>query len=197
MRARRLLTVTIGAVVAALAVGCGVPKDSSPRPIAQDKVPFGLLGPATTQPNSGGDQNGNSVVVWFVSGQRLQAVTRTVPDVQPKTVLDALVKGPAMGDPDGLSSAIPQNTTIVSVDRDGQTLVVTLSSAIVSVTGPEQKNAFAQLTFTATGLQGVSGVRYRALDSSGQPQDLEPPTDRGNQQGPLTKADFNSLAPVR
>jgi hypothetical protein len=108
-----------------------------------------------------------------------------------------LLKGVADGDPDGLSSAIPQSTTIVSVDRDGTTLVVTLSSAIISVTGPEQKNAFAQLTFTAMGLPGVSGVRFRALDNSGRPQDLEPPTDTGNQQGPLTKADFNSLAPSR
>src|SRR5205823_51504 len=101
------------------------------------------------------------------------------------------------GDPDGLSSAIPQNTTIVSADRDGSTLVVTLSSAIVSVTGPEQKNAFAQLVFTATGLANVTGVRFRALDSSVQPQDLEPPTDRGNQQGPLTTSDFDSLSPAR
>ena len=192
-----IVGVGVLAVLAAFVAGCGVPKDSSPRPIAQDKVPFGLLGPATTQPGDGGGTSGTLVEVWFVAGQRLQPVTRTLPDTQPKTVLDALVKGVAMGDPDGLSSAIPQNTAIVSADRDGGTLVVTLSSEIVSVTGPEQKNAFAQLTFTATGLLNVSGVRFRALDSSGQPQDLEPPTDRGNQQGPLTKSDFNSLAPAR
>ncbi len=43
----------------------------------------------------------------------------------------------------------------------------------------------------------MSGVRFRALDSNGQPQDLEPTTDTGNKSGPLTPFDFNSVAPQR
>ena len=196
MTLRRRVTLAVALVATAALAACGVPRDSSPRVIAHEKVPFGLLGPSTTKPGDVTSESGTVVSVWFVSGQRLQSVTRTVADSDPKTALDALVKGVAMSDPDGLSSAIPEKTTIVSVDRDGSTLVVTLSSDIVSVTGPEQKNAFAQLTFTAMGLSNVTGVRYRALDNSGQPQDLEPQTDFGNRQGALTKSDFNSLAPT-
>ncbi|MGI8661628.1 MAG: GerMN domain-containing protein [Acidimicrobiales bacterium] len=196
-RARLLLFVAISITGLSTLASCGVSKDSVPRPIAQDKVPFSLLGPSTSKPGDGAGDAGTLVEVWFVSSQRLQAVTRTVADAQPRTVLDSLVKGVAVGDPDGLSSAIPQSTTIAAIEHDGTTLVVTLSSAIVSVTGPEQKNAFAQLTYTAMGLSGISGVRFRALDNNGQAQDLEPTTDTGNKQGPLTKADFNTLSPNR
>jgi hypothetical protein len=194
---RRLLLV---AALAIALVGCGIsslPKDAAPRPIDAAKVPFNLLGPSTTKPGDGAGGAGSLVKVWFVASQQLESVTRTVGDNTPAMVLDALVKGVATGDPAGLSSAIPQNTTIVSTELDGSTLVVTLSSEILSVTGPEQKNAFAQLVYTAADLPGVSGVRFRALDSSGQPQDLEPTTDTGNKAGPLTPFDFNSVAPAR
>jgi hypothetical protein len=42
MRRSRLLA---GAVAALLAASCGVPRDSDPRAIAQDRVPFDLLDP--------------------------------------------------------------------------------------------------------------------------------------------------------
>jgi len=183
--------------VVALLGACGLPKDSAPRVITADKVPFGLLGPSTTKPGDSASNAGTLVQAWYLSVGRLQAVTRTVNDREPSTILEALVKGVAVGDPPGISSAIPENTQIVSATLDGDVLTVTLSKEIVAVTGPEQKQAFAQLVYTATGAPGVAGVRFKRVDESGQPQDLEPTTDTGNKQGPLMKSDFNTLAPNR
>ena len=39
-------------VLALLVTACGLPSDSAPRQIADDKVPFELLGPSTTTPTS-------------------------------------------------------------------------------------------------------------------------------------------------
>lgn len=194
---RRAGAVVLVALVAVASAACGVPKDSSPRAITADKVPFGLLGPSTTKPGEAGASTGILVDVWFLGGGRLESATRTVPDIQPKTVLDALVKGVADGDPPGISSAIPQNTQVLAATIDNGTLLVTLSKEIVTVSGPEQKQAFAQLVYTATEIPGVTGVQFRRVDDSGQEADLEPTTDTGSKQGPLTKSDFNTLAPSR
>ncbi|MEO7556726.1 MAG: GerMN domain-containing protein [Acidimicrobiales bacterium] len=185
-------------IAAAVLLGaCGLPKDSSPRVITADKVPFSLLGPSTTKPGDSASNQGTQVQVWYLAGGRLQAVTRTVDNGEALTTLEALVKGVAVGDPPGISSAIPENTAIVSATLDGDVLTVTLSKEIVAVSGAEQKQAFAQLVYTATGTPGVAGVRFKRIDDSGQSQDLEPTTDTGNKQGPLMKSDFNTLAPNR
>lgn len=194
-RAGAVIAIALGLTLALAA--CGLPKDSAPRPIANDKVPFSLLGPTSTKPGDQSDTSGTIIDVWFVAGERITSVSRILPNPTPKSVLESLVKGVADGDPPGLSSAIPQNTKIVSADMEGASVVVTLSNEILSVTGPEQKNAFAQLVYTTTGLPGVSGVRFRALDTNGNAQDLEPPTDNALKQGPLTRGDFSSLAPAK
>ena len=173
---------------------CGLPSDGAPRQIADDKVPFELLGPTTTTPTT--DVSGNTNVrLYFVSGTQLKAVQRTVPDHQPGTVLNALVKGVADTDPVGLTTALPADTQIVALDTDGSTLVVTLNSAILNVGGAEQKNAFGQFVYTVTDLN-FSGVRFRVVDASGgQPQDISVPADNGAKAGPVDRSDFLQLEP--
>ena len=42
----------LGCVLCAALVACGLPRDGAPRQIADDNVPFSLLGPSTTNPPS-------------------------------------------------------------------------------------------------------------------------------------------------
>jgi hypothetical protein len=202
-RARPLLVVALGA---SIVIGsCGLPADSAPRVIAEDKVPFNLLGPSTTA--QGNEVGGDQVKLYFVDGDRLRAVDRRiVADATPQLVLDALLRGPATDDsgttssgataPAMLTGAIPPETRVLRADLQDDTLTVVLTKEILSVTGPLQKIAFAQMVYTATALRGVSQVRFRVADADGShEQDVEPPTDTGANQGTLTRSDYELLAP--
>jgi hypothetical protein len=172
---------------------CGLPRDNAPRQIADNNVPFQLLGPSTTTPGSN-VSGGPTVQLFFLDGTQLRAVNRSVPTRDPQAVLNELVKGVTAADPAGITTAIPKDTQIVGVALDGVTLVVTLNSAFLTIAGAEQKNAFGQIVYTATDLD-VTGVRFRVVDSSGNQQDVQPATDVGQKQGPLTRLDFLSLQP--
>jgi spore germination protein GerM len=181
------------AVVLALGA-CGLPSDSSPRQIADDKVPFELLGPSTTTPTSN-VPGGPNVRLYFLDGTQLRAVNRTVPNRDPQAVLGELVKGLVDTDPFGITTAIPKDTQIVRAVSDGDTIVVTLNNAILNIGGAEQKNAFGQMVYTVTDL-GTRAVRFRVTDASGgNEQDVPTPTDNGAKAEPLTRSDFVSLQP--
>lgn len=192
VRGRLLVVATIVAFVTV--AGCGLPKDSSPREIAADKVPFGLIGPSTTTQSNEIVEGGSPVHLYFVDGARLRPVNRMVARRDPRLVLDALVKGVSDTDPLGIASSIPKDTKIVDIQPDGNDLVVTLSNEMLNVQSTEQRNAFAQLVYTASDL-GVPGVRFRVLDTNGNPQDVLPPTDQGPHSGPLTRSDYDQEAP--
>lgn len=186
---KRMVLLLIG--LFALASACGIPNDGAPRQIADDKVPFSLLGPsttATTTPVSGG----SVASLFFLDGTQVRKLPRTVPNREPQTVLNELVKGLTDSDPSGLTTAIPRETQILKTAVDGQTLVVTLNNAILNIAGAEQKNAFGQLVFTATDL-AFNSVRFRTADASGVEQDVPTPTDNGAKAGPVDKSDFLSL----
>lgn len=175
---------------------CGLPSDGAPRQIADDKVPFELLGPSTTTPTSD-VPGGPNVRLFFLEGTELQAITRSVPSRDPQSVLRELVKGLIDSDPFGITTAIPKDTQIVSVanDNDGETIVVTLSNAILNIGGAEQKNAFGQMVYTVADL-GSRSIRFRVTDASGgNEQDVPVPTDGGAKAEPVTRSDFISLQP--
>ncbi len=189
---------TMRRAVVVLALGlilfsCGLPRDNAPRQIADDNVPFELLGPSTTTPGNN-VSGGQPVRLFFLDGTQLRSVNRSLPTRDPNDVLNELVKGVTDKDPAGITTAIPKGTQIVGVARDNTTLVVTLNSAFLTIAGAEQKNAFGQIVYTATDLD-VSGVRFRVVDASGNEQDVQPATDVGQKQGPLTRLDFLSLQP--
>jgi Sporulation and spore germination len=184
--------VLAGLVLAVAA--CGLPKDSAPRQIADDKVPFQLLGPSTTAP-SANVEGGPTVKLYFLDGTQLRAVTRNVPTRDPQGVLNELVKGVIDTDPVGIATAIPKETQILAVVNDGDTLVVTLNSGFLNIGGAGQKNAFGQMVYTISDL-GISGVRFRVADANGgNEQDVSVPTDNGTKAGPISKFDFITLEP--
>jgi spore germination protein GerM len=153
-----------------------------------------LLGPSTTNapPSTVG---GTLVKLYFVDGTQLRPVNRSVLNRQPDTVLNELLKGLTETDPAGVTTAIPKDTQLVRTSFDGDTLVVTLTAAVLSIGDPGQKTAFGQLVYTVTDL-GISGVRFRVVDAGGgNEQDVKPSTDLGQKEGPLARTDFAQLAP--
>lgn len=181
------------ALVVALAA-CGLPSDGAPRQIADDKVPFELLGPSTTETTTT-VAGGLSVRLFFVDGTVLRAVRRGVPDRDARTVLGELFKGVSESDPATVTTAIPRDTQTVNVTNDGDVLVITLNATFLTIGGAEQRNAFAQIVYTVTDLE-VPGVRFRVVDADGSNErDVQALTDNGLKSEPLTRSDFASLQP--
>ncbi len=194
MTRQRCLTLVVTVAIVATLSACGLPKDRTPREIAADKVPFGLLGPSTTTGEDQIQHGGDNVRLYFIDGSKLRPVNRTAEQRDFRVVLDQLVQGIRGTDPLGITTAIPKDTKVVDAQFDGNDLVVTLSNEMLNVQSTEQRNAFAQLVYTATDL-GIQGVRFRVLDSSGNPQDVQPPTDLGPHPGALSRSDYLQEAP--
>lgn len=194
MKVRR---VALALVVVAAVAACGLPNDRAPRQIAADKVPFSLLAPSSTLTTASDATGGPLVDLYYFDGDRLRAVRAAVTSASPFDVLSSLVVGLPEGAA-GVATAIPKDTRVLSADFDADgVLVVTLSNEIVStITDPTQGNAFGQLVWTATHLDGVRSVRFRTVDENGQQQDVKPTTDTGQRGDPLDSTDFRSIAPV-
>src|SRR5260370_29453950 len=105
------------ALVLAAAGACGLPSDSQPRQIPDDKVPFELLGPSTTSPAST-VPGGPNVRLFFLDSTRVYALNRSVTNRDPQSVLNELVKGLTDTDPAGITTAIPRDTQIVHLVAD-------------------------------------------------------------------------------
>lgn len=180
-----------GLAVVLAAAACGVPTESSPRPIAAKNVPFELLAPATTTSSSVPQVASSPAVIYLISQDRIGPVPRQVlaPPVLSR-VLSALLRGPTSEESQrGLRSALPRDIRVLSARVGAGVAVVDLSRELAGVAGSEQILALAQLVFTATEQPGVDAVRF-ALDGS----PLEVPRADGTLTAePLRRADFAAL----
>ncbi len=194
---KKALSLVVFVVVSCgLLAACGLPKDRGPREIAPANVPFGLLGPTTTAQDNTSVQGGTDVTLYFVDGAQLRPVTRSAQRRDVRLVLDQLVQGLGERDPLGITTAIPKDTKVIDTSFEGSNLVVTLSNEMLNVQSTEQRNAFAQLVYTARDL-GIPGVIFRVVDSNGNPQDVQPVTDSGTHGGALSTSDYQQEAPRR
>ncbi len=190
---RRAWFVVALSMLAAMAA-CGLPKDGSPRAISPEKVPYGLLGPSSTA--RGNEPGGETFTLYFLNGDRLQATSRRLVSPRIDDVLTALIAGPAKDDPPTLKSAVPTETRVVRTELNNRVLTIVLSKEILGPQGPVQESAFAQLVYTATDLDGVNQVQFRVVGADGNETAATPQTDSGAKDGPLTRADYTSLAPL-
>lgn len=154
---RRLLVLLV-AVLAAM-TGCGVRADSEPRDIAEAER--GDLG-SEAAPEAG---QGIGPKVYFVDeddegGARLRGTSRAVLPT-PSAVLSELLKGLTATEQERRwRTAIPAGTELISAALDPRGIVhVDLTDDFFLATGEEQVKAVAQVVFTASGLDGVTGVR--------------------------------------
>lgn len=171
VRARVLAGLAVAALAVAGLAACGVPLDSQPRAITRTTVTANDVPPTTSA--SPGAQD---VSVYFVRDDRLEEVRYPVSgDATLSAALRFALGSPAEGSPAGLTTAVPPGTRLRGVAVADGVASVDLSSEINDISGENQKQAFAQLVFTALSFRGVSAVRFLI---QGKPVDA--PTDHGN-----------------
>ena len=166
---RRLAPVLVALALGAaglLATSCGVPIDQEPRAISP------ATRPVETTPTTTGSPSAPQVQIYFVDGDRL--VSRRFPADSLAAAL-----GLALVSPEGNSakSRIPPGTTLLSVAVADGTASIDLSDQILDIGGETQKQAFAQLAFTAFAYDDqIDSVRFLVAGKA-----IEAPTDAGGQ----------------
>lgn len=184
MRRWRFLVVV---VIAALALGaCGISTDAEPDVIAGGEVPADLLEPeqTTSTTRAGADAE---VTVYLIqrTGTRteLVPVSREVEDPsRPGQRVEALLRPTSRDEQElGLTSSVPTGTVLLGTpvhDASTQELTLDFSEELFDVESSELAQAFAQIVWTVTELEGVRGVRFlvegepqRALNADGVEQD--------------------------
>jgi spore germination protein GerM len=186
-RARRVLAAAVAVPVLA---GCGLPSHNVTR-LSPDSVPFGLMSPAV--PTATQQAQGPRTYVYFVSGNRLATVPRHVIGANvPAEAARALIEGPTPNESaEGLSSDVPAQTRLVSLDLTGSVATVDLSSEFGNLGGSDQVLAVAQFVYTLTASPYINSVRF-AIDG----KRIEVPDASGSLSGtPRTRDDYRSLAP--
>lgn len=143
--------------VVALTTACGIPLDDEPRAVSGDLgrgVESGL-------PDSP-DSSGETTPLFFVRAGGLVAVSQRVSDVQPSTVLDALLSArPGAAGFDKLITQIPSGTRLLDSRVRGGVLEVNLSGEFSAINGPALQLAVGQIVLSVTKLRDISNVTFR------------------------------------
>jgi spore germination protein GerM len=189
---------------AAVAAGCGVGSDDAPRPLAADDVPFGLLEPRSTSTTSAPEAPAPNEVVQvylLASDGRLEGVLRRVVATENRSTLAAnalrvLLEGPTDEErAGGITSAIPTGTRLRGVLQPSDGVVTVDLSREFTTEGLEGRGqiaALAQVVFTATELDRISGVRF-AIE--GEPRAVPRGVAGGLTDAPLGRSAFPDLDP--
>lgn len=198
MTARRRGIVLLVATALAL-TACGVTADSEPEVIAGDEIPAELLDP---NPTTSTTREGATAAITVYLLQRTGSTTELVPVVRevedpsrPGERIEALLQ-PTSEDEKarGLTSSIPADTVLLGtpdLDLERQELTLDFSEELFAVEGTELSQAFAQIVWTVTELEGVRRVLFLV---EGEPQ-RAPDADGVEQDGAVSTADYWSLRP--
>jgi len=190
------------AVMVALAAGCGLSTNDEPERIGSGSAIDEPAPPPAAPTVAGSPSRGagtGTIRVWFVetvsdSSAQLVAVERqaTNPSSAEQRLLALIREGPTEYEHEDLDfvSHVPNDTDLGDVEiRSNGVLSVELSDNFYDRRGQEAIFAFAQVVFTATEMDGVDRVQFRAetrgslpVDGTGQSQD-----------GPLGRSDYNEL----
>lgn len=144
----------VGFFAAMLGTACGVRYQDEPQVLDRGEVPYGLLSGRAT---STGDRL--SFVVYLLKGERLVAVPRVVATAAtPEVVVDAVVKGPSIEESAaGLTTAIPNETSVLHVTRQGSVVVAEFDARFEEASDLDA--AVRQIEATLRELPGVDEVR--------------------------------------
>jgi hypothetical protein len=185
---RRLL-----ALLALLAVAaCGVPVSGQAHRVDPSSVPYDLL--STTPPTAPTSAAGPTAQIYLVSGDHLVARSRHITGLNiPAEALRSLLVGPTPAESrHGLTSDVPAQTRLLSLDLNGSVARVDLSPTFGIAGGSQQVLAIAQIVFTVTASHYIDGVTF-AVD--GRPIDV--PNGSGSlTRGVKTRADFRQQGPT-
>ncbi len=195
---RRLLAVLLVLGLATGVASCGLNADDDPVAIPVEDLPPDLLdpNPPTSTTLSGSPTTSVTVYLLVRTGNttRLTPVEREVEEVSSRDVINALLAPPSREEQAlGLISSIPADTALLDTEPadSNEQLVIDLSRDLFDIEGSELANAFAQIVWTVTELDGVSQVRFRIDGESAR----APNAEGTEQPGAVTRADYAALAP--
>jgi spore germination protein GerM len=190
----RRTAAAIAAIAAtALAAGCGLPTSGHIERMDPRTVPFGLLRtapPGTPAPAA----RGPATDLYFVQGDRLvTAARRVVGDNIPAEAVRLLLDGPTTTEAArGLTSDVPAQTRLISLDLSGSVATVDLSSEFGTVGGSDQVLAVAQIVYTLTASRYIDSIRFAINGKL-----TEVPDGSGSlASAPRTRQDYPRLAPA-
>lgn len=194
---RATATLFAAALVVLSASACGVQSDAEARDLSASRVPYGLLEAAsstTTTITPTPSVPRADVLVYFIEGDRMVSTRRQVN--APATVAKALTsllfgvqENEIAAD---IRSAIDPAAAVQARSLDPATYQVDLSSEFAKGPTSEQVLALAQVVYTATAIEGVTGVRFTL---NGVP--IEVPTAEGSLTSePVGRKAFESFAPL-
>lgn len=169
---RRSTAVAALAVTAGLlgAAGCGVPLDDQPRAISQTTIARVDATPTTAAPS-----DGPTVTAYYLADDGLQAEELPVEgEITLGKALDLVLAAPPEGETE-LRTSVPPGTALRGVQVAGGEATIDLSGEMNAIAGSAQKEAFAQIVFTALGFDEVQQVRF-LIDGKA----IDTPTDNGN-----------------
>jgi spore germination protein GerM len=181
------------ALLALLAVSsCGLPMAGQAHRIDRSTVPYGLLASQPATPTT--PKAGPQVAIYLVDGDHLVARQRQITGLnEPAEALRSLLVGPTPEESaHGLTSDIPAQTRLYSLDLDGTVARVDLSAPFGAAGGSQQVLAIAQIVYTVTASRYIDAVRFSL---SGRP--IEVPNGSGSlAPGARTRADFQRESPT-
>lgn len=192
----RGLALLVTALAYALLTGCGVQAQSAPQPLSSgDLARAGAptLTPSTSSPTPAATES-EEATVYFLRGQRLVAVQRSVERTESvEPMVASLLAGPTKTEASsGLTTAIPPGIASLDVTFVDGVGVVGVPPQFETLGGANQILAIAQLVYTITEVDGISGLQ---LTDGGTL--VEVPNSAGELSfGPVYRADFAAFAPT-
>jgi spore germination protein GerM len=168
-RGRRAVAVVGGLVLAALmGAGCAIPTEGNPVSIAPSKVPFHLLDPhpPTTTTTVPKPSSLVQVKVFFLNADANNQLTSANRYLSTPAALQAvltdLIAGPSSSEQNsGLTTAIPNDVTVLSAAASAGSVTVNFNSAFGSITGTATEEAVAQVVATVASANGFdTGVIF-------------------------------------
>ncbi|MEN9644532.1 MAG: hypothetical protein RL238_1201 [Actinomycetota bacterium] len=151
--------------------------------VPESTVPDTTSPPDTTLPPT----DEPAVALYFVRGEVLTVVGRSIGTWEPTAVVQALLAGPTEAErAAGVTSLVPEGTEVHGVTIDGNAATVDLSAEFESGGGSlAVLLAVAQVTFTLTQLPDVDEVWFRI---DGEPREML--TGEGVMVDPATRDRF-------
>jgi hypothetical protein len=191
-RAAAVAAVAGALLVAAAALAGCAPGTGRVHHVPDSDVPFGLMSPTHTGTGST-PPRGPLARIYLLRGDRLAPVSRRVVGANlPAEAVRELLKGPDPADiARGVSTAVPANTHLLSLDVAGGTATVDLSTEFGALGGDLQTEAVAQIVYTITDSRFVRAVRFAI---NGKP--IEVPDGTGSLSATaMQRSNYPTLAP--
>jgi spore germination protein GerM len=183
-------------VVVLVALGaCSAPVDPGPKALRGSSIPVALRAEGSSTTTTTAPTGESEEVTVYLVGQDLRLVPvkrRVGTPVTVEKVLEKLFTPPSTAEGvAGYHTAISPDSTVLSARIENKIVTVDVSKDFAFGQVPEQIFAFAQVVFTATELEGVTGVIFAR---NGKRLEV-PEGDGSSTSAPVGRASYSQVTP--